>query len=450
MNTLLQTSRARSIWPVLSEIASKGELITYKKLANAINIHVRPLRFALEVVQDKCRDLNLPPLTSLVVNAQTGVPGSGNSIQLEDFQNALKTIYGFDWKSKSNPFIVDEKDPTNTWWLNNENERYWMESTNRKDLGKDLIAPISSNAGQKLVSYVEDGDIIIHYDQNQGAIVAISMAKGAPFESETRWPDRKSSIRCPGYKVNLAFFTYLPSPITLESIHSLDSEIRKIREKLEPKLEGGPAYFPFQLPESKVIQPSQGMYLSKVPSELFNLFPQLEETIRNVWPLSIVSPEKPAIRIPPIGTSGKNTGQGRETNTERRLEVENYAMEKAEELLVSLGFSEVNDVSHKDGLGYDLEAIKGEVITGVEVKGSRSSVNSVDLQKSEVDFAQNALHLDLPTMLVVVDEILINEVSGQLKGSGGRIRYWSNWDAHETLLVPKSYNYKLPDEFLLG
>jgi hypothetical protein len=51
---------------------------------------------------------------------------------------------------------------------------------------------------------------------------------------------------------------------------------------------------------------------------------------------------------------------------------------------------------------------------------------------------------------VVVDEILINEVSGQLKGSGGRIRYWSNWDAHETLLVPKSYNYKLPDEFLLG
>jgi hypothetical protein len=192
------------------------------------------------------------------------------------------------------------------------------------------------------------------------------------------------------------------------------------------------------------------MYLSKVPSELFNLFPQLEETIRNVWPLSIVSPEKPAIRIPPIGTSGKNTGQGRETNTERRLEVENYAMEKAEELLVSLGFSEVNDVSHKDGLGYDLEAIKGEVITGVEVKGSRSSVNSVDLQKSEVDFAQNALHLDLPTMLVVVDEISINEVSGQLKGSGGRIRYWSNWDAHETLLVPKSYNYKLPDEFLLG
>jgi hypothetical protein len=125
-------------------------------------------------------------------------------------------------------------------------------------------------------------------------------------------------------------------------------------------------------------------------------------------------------------------------------------MEKAEELLLSLGFSEVNDVSYKDGLGYDLEAIKDEVITGVEVKGSRSSVNTVDLQKSEVDFAQNALNLDLPTMLVVVDEISINEVAGQLKGSGGRIRYWSNWDAHETLLVPKSYSYKLPDEFLLG
>jgi hypothetical protein len=192
------------------------------------------------------------------------------------------------------------------------------------------------------------------------------------------------------------------------------------------------------------------MYLSKVPSELFNLFPQLEETIRQAWPLSIVSPEKPVIRVPPVGTSPKTTGQGRETNTERRLEIEKYAMEKAKELLTSLGFPEVNDVSHIDGLGYDLEAIKDEVITGVEVKGSGSSVHSVDLQKSEVDFAQNAQNLDLPTMLIVVDEISINEVSGQLKGSKGRIRYWSNWDAHETLLVPKSYIYKLPDEFLLG
>jgi len=174
------------------------------------------------------------------------------------------------------------------------------------------------------------------------------MAKGAPFESETRWPDRKSSIRCPGYKVNLAFFTYLPIPITLESIHSLDSEIRKIRENLDPKLDGGPAYFPFQLPESKVFQPSQGMYLSKVPSELFTLFPQLDETIRQVWPLSIVSPEKPAIRIPLNGTSGESTGQGRETNTDRRLEVENYAMEKAEESLLSLGSMATSKAIYKN------------------------------------------------------------------------------------------------------
>ena len=98
-----------------------------------------------------------------------------------------------------------------------------------------------------------------------------------------------------------------------------------------------------------------------------------------------------------------------------------------------------------DGLGYDISAVKESIHFGVEVKGSRSSVTAVDVTRSEVDYAQNARNQDLQTMLIVVDEIKLNGDSGNLIPSGGRLRVWINWDAHESLLFAKTFTYKLPE-----
>ena len=35
----------------------------------------------------------------------------------------------------------------NRWWLNQADERYWLESTDREDLGADLNAPLYDDSG---------------------------------------------------------------------------------------------------------------------------------------------------------------------------------------------------------------------------------------------------------------------------------------------------------------
>jgi hypothetical protein len=99
-----------------------------------------------------------------------------------------------------------------------------------------------------------------------------------------------------------------------------------------------------------------------------------------------------------------------------------------------------------DGLGYDIRAFKENIHFGVEVKGSRSSVNAVDVTRSEVDYARIARSQDLQTILIVVDEIQINGGSGNLTPGSGRLRFWMNWDPHESLLIVKTYTYKLPED----
>ena len=448
MTSPLQLSRSRDIWPLLTRQAASRKTLTYKELGEQVGVHPRALRFALELIQDKCKETNIPPLTTLVVNSYTGLPGAGNRVPEDDFEDALESVFSFAWHEVSNPFSEPASDNTNAWWLNNPSERYWLESTDRKDLGKNLIAPISSHAGQKLVSYVEDGDIILHYDQTKRSIVAISMAQGSPFQSEIRWPDRKKSKISSAYEIKLAFFSELPDPVALSEIHDKDREIRSIRDELNTKLAGGSAYFPFQIPAKSVIQPSQGMYLSKVPKKLFELFPQFQNFIDLHWPQDILAIDsKRAQSIQP--TRNRNprprVSQGRDSDPERRLLVESYAMKMATDHLISNGF-EVEDVSMIDGLGYDISAFKENIHFGVEVKGSRSSVNAVDVTRSEVDYAQNARSQDLQTILIVVDEIQIKGESGNLTPGGGRLRFWINWDAHESLLFAKTFTYKLPED----
>ena len=447
MTSPLQFSRSRIIWPILVQNATIRKKITYKELGEKVGVHPRALRFALELIQDKCNEFNYPPITTLVVNSYTGLPGAGNRIPEDDFESALDTVFSFDWSKVPNAFSGSESDNTNAWWLNNSSERFWLESTDRKDMGKNLIAPISTHAGQKLVSYVEDGDIVLHYDQTKRSIVAISMAQGSPFQSEIRWPDRKKSKVSPAYEIKLAFFSEFQNPLSLSEIHAKDKEIRAIRSELDSRLEGGSAYFPFQVPAKNVIQPSQGMYLSKVPKKLFDLFPEFQSYIDLHWPQEILTTDNVKSQsIQPTRTrnSRPRLSQGRDSDPERRLLVEFHAMKLATEHLISKGY-EVEDVSMIDGLGYDISAFKEGSHFGVEVKGSRSSVSAVDVTRSEVDYAQNARIQDLNTILIVVDEIQIKGETGNLSSNGGRLRIWENWDAHESLLFAKTFTYKLPE-----
>jgi hypothetical protein len=447
MNEVLQYGRAASIWDVLILKAKESETITYKVLAEQINVHHRALKHALEVIQDYCLENRLPHLTALVVNSVTGVPGAGNNLDDALLGAEYEKIFKYKWSELRNPFINEQLSNTNSWWQGSLEEKFWLESTDRPDLGRNLVAPISSHAGQKLVAFVEDGDIVFHYYQPTKSIVAFSVAKGYPRIDEIRWPDRVNSEPSPAYKIDLINYTELDEPISLLDIQEMQSEIRKIKTVLDGKYDGKSIYFPFQIPKEKVIQPAQGAYLSKMPKSLLNLFPNaVEQVSKDIAPeISQVERfprSKLAAYKPPMPRTPSDASYGIQTDEKKRKAIELRGMELASKYLRDLGY-QVEDVSSQKRLGYDLRATKGDEIVGVEVKASMMSRIEISVTTAEVEYAQIA-GTEFRSLLYVVDQIDCVKEGDSYVTTGGRERFWWDWNPDPSALTPIDYRFTLP------
>jgi hypothetical protein len=94
----------------------------------------------------------------------------------------------------------------NEWWNGEPEERYWLEITDRSDLGGDLYAPQRDQAGHEswsyeLVTYVRDADIVLHWWKQAGqesAIVGYSHAVGSVLTDTITWQPRGTSGRASG------------------------------------------------------------------------------------------------------------------------------------------------------------------------------------------------------------------------------------------------------------
>jgi hypothetical protein len=450
MNVELQTARAAKIWDALIPVAEAKKTTTYKELSEVINVHPRALRHALEFVQVKCAEKELPPLTSLVVGSITGIPGAGNSVDAKNLKSAYEEIFSHTWTGEENPFIGAITGGTHSWWSADPDEKYWIESTDRKDLGINLIAPISSNAGQKLVAFVEDGDIILHYFQPAKAIVAFSVAQGFPKESTIRWPDRKASNIGPAYEMKLVNFTELTSPITLKDIQSRELEIRRIKTELDVKFNDQAIYYPYQIPKNSVIQPAQGMYLSKLPKAVFQLFPDFDLEITENVPKEYLEIKRSPRTLKKVDlqrtlTPTGKSGQGYQSDEKKKKATELHAMRLAFDYLSKEGYTS-KDVSNQKNIGYDIHANKGENMLGVEVKGSINRADFVNVTSSEVEYTQGVSENNYQSLLFVVDNIQVIKNGEIYETSGGRIRMWWNWDTGDGFLIPISYRFTLPAE----
>src|SRR5690606_6880805 len=104
MSKINQHQRAALGWDVLARVAKEKGLIRYGELGNQIGIHHRPIRYVLGYIQDYCLQNQLPPLTILVVN-QSGLPGEGFiAWDVDDIDEGLRQVYGFNWENLDNPF----------------------------------------------------------------------------------------------------------------------------------------------------------------------------------------------------------------------------------------------------------------------------------------------------------------------------------------------------------
>lgn len=100
-----QFELASLAWGPLVQSAAQHHLLTYQDLAQPLGLRgARPVRFALGPIQSLCLEKRLPPLTSIVINKHTRLPGLGFIAWAGDLKEAHDSVFAFDWSLVPAPF----------------------------------------------------------------------------------------------------------------------------------------------------------------------------------------------------------------------------------------------------------------------------------------------------------------------------------------------------------
>jgi hypothetical protein len=125
----------------------------------------------------------------------------------------------------------------NEWWADDPAQKYWMEITDRDDVGGALLAPQVADDGKpewgyELVRFVRPGDVVLHWfaSHRQRALIAYSRVAGPPGTTTMVHRSRGTSGQAhpsplteePAWTAPLADLTYLPSPLTRQQLHAAD------------------------------------------------------------------------------------------------------------------------------------------------------------------------------------------------------------------------------------
>lgn len=174
----------------------------------------------------------------------------------------------------------------NRWWADNPDEVFWLEVTDRKDIGTDLNAPQIRDDGHEyygysLISEVREGDIVLHYHKDKSAIIAWSKASGSMWADDVVWGARGTAARLagvrpylrPGWRLGLEGTQPLMPEVSLEELRDNQGAIQAIHDQLELQY-GRSLYFPFEMSSRRDLHPTQA-YLTKLPSAMLALYPVL-------------------------------------------------------------------------------------------------------------------------------------------------------------------------------
>lgn len=190
-------------------------------------------------------------------------------------------------------------DKLNIWWENDPGERFWLEITDRPDIGVDLHCPRRAadgggTAGYSLIWWVQRDDVIFHYDKNEHAITGWSRAVGEVVEAPVVWLSHRGATRRklrtarpqPGWWLDLDGPYPLDEPLTLAQLREEGSTFRAVMDQLRQR-DLGAVYFPFFFYAGSTLRPMQP-YLNKLPEKLVAQLPALAsaaKTAANTVPL---------------------------------------------------------------------------------------------------------------------------------------------------------------------
>ena len=101
--------RTAQVWSVLVLAARHQEIISYATIGKLTGLHQNGIHSYLDGIADYCNKKHYPELWSIVVNQQTGFPGSGGMNRGEelDILRKQQRVFAFDWLSHPCPQAQD-------------------------------------------------------------------------------------------------------------------------------------------------------------------------------------------------------------------------------------------------------------------------------------------------------------------------------------------------------
>ena len=93
--------RAHQLWSVLILAAKNRQTLTYAMAGRITGLPAAGVGTHLFHIQYYCQQQELPPLTLLVVQQESGLPGNG--LVVSDFARSLQEVFKFDWFSHIAP-----------------------------------------------------------------------------------------------------------------------------------------------------------------------------------------------------------------------------------------------------------------------------------------------------------------------------------------------------------
>jgi len=94
--------RAAQVWAALALAAHNRQVLTYDIVAKLTGVPRQGLAKILGHIHEYCRQNRKPPLTILVVNSETGVPGDGFTAA-RDIPEAQMRVFSHDWLTPGPP-----------------------------------------------------------------------------------------------------------------------------------------------------------------------------------------------------------------------------------------------------------------------------------------------------------------------------------------------------------
>lgn len=332
--------------------------------------------------------------------------------------------------------------PINEWWSGDDAERYWVEITDRFDLGEDLWTPTRDSSGKstwgyELINFIQPGDVVFHWHKEIAGVPALvgwSIATGVIEDTQIEWQAHGTYGRAaarpparPAWRMGLEDYTPLDPVITYADVIGIEGEIRDIWSDLK-QAHTGALYFPFSFSDRRPLRATQ-TYLAKFPRALAE-FLQIADVSTELMPRVGGRQRRDATRA--------SANQGYISDSRVRRAIERRAVELAmawyEEHFETVTYTGDNEP-------YDLEVTNGEEIRRVEIKGTTGRGEAVELTHREVAHDQAFTPVDLFLVHGIQYERLAD---GNARGFGGTPCLWADWTPTPESLEPIRFRHRPP------